>query len=102
MPLSARTKREGVVFKTMIDSKLRSQIIERLLAASDVNITAANIWDTTSFRELDLSSLVLVALATELEHEMGISIDDDELSRIQTVGDLLKTIEGSKSQNRSL
>jgi len=88
------------VFKTMIDPKLRSQIVERLLAASDVDISAADVLDTTSFRELDLSSLILVALAAELEHELEINIDDDELSRIQTVGDLLKAIDSSQSQNR--
>jgi len=37
-------------------------------------------------------------LAAELEGELGINIDDDELGRIQTIGDLFKAIENSQQQ----
>ncbi len=84
----------------MADLALRDQIIQRLLAASDAKLTAADIHDATSFRDLDLGSLILVTLAAELEDELGINIDDDELSRIQTVGDLFKAIENSQQRNR--
>lgn len=78
----------------------RDQIIERLLAASDAKLTLEGVSDATSLRDdLDISSLILITLATELEEKLKIEIDDDELSRIQTVGDLFKTIE--KSQRRS-
>jgi len=78
----------------------RDQIIERLLAASDAKLTLGGVSDATSLRDdLDISSLILITLATELEEKLKIDIDDDELSRIQTVGDLFKTIE--KSQRRS-
>jgi acyl carrier protein len=86
--------------KTMIDLVLRDQIIQRLLAASDAKLTASDVDDATSFQDLDLSSLILVTLAAELEDELGINIDDDELSRIQTIGDLFKVIENSQRQNR--
>jgi acyl carrier protein len=46
-----------------------------------------------------MSSLILVTLAAELEAELGINIDDDELSRIQTIGDLFKAIENSQRRN---
>jgi len=84
----------------MVDSALRAQVIQRLLAASDAKHTAADVDDATSFRDLDLSSLILVMLAAELEDELGIDIDDDELSRIQTIGDLFKAIENSQQRNR--
>lgn len=85
----------------MTDPALRDRIIQRLLAASDAKLTAAEVGEATSLREdLDMSSLILVTLATELEDELGINIDDDELSRIQTVGDLLKSIENSLQRNR--
>jgi len=42
----------------------------------------------------------LITLASELEDELAIDIDDEELVQIQTIGDLLKAIEGRKRQNR--
>ena len=85
----------------MADSALRDQVILRLLAESDAKLTAADVDDATSLRQdLDISSLTLVTLAAELEHELGIDIDDDELGRIQTIGDLFKAIENGQRRNR--
>ena len=42
-----------------------------------------------------MSSLILVTLASELEDELGIEIDDEQLAGIETIGDLLRTIESS-------
>ena len=78
----------------MVDPALRDQVIQRLLAATDAKITAEKIDDTTSFRrDLDISSMTLIALAADLEDELKINIDDSELVRIETVGDLFKVIE---------
>ena len=85
----------------MGDLSLRDRVIQRLLAASDAKLTAADVDDATSLRQdLDISSLILITLASELEDELGIDIDDEELGRIQTIGDLFKAIEGKKRQNR--
>jgi acyl carrier protein len=85
----------------MADLSLRDRVIQRLLAASDAKLAAADVDDATSLREdLDISSLILITLASELEDELGIDIDDEELGRIQTIGDLFKAIEGRKRQNR--
>jgi acyl carrier protein len=85
----------------MGDLSLRDRVIQRLLAASDAKLTAADVDDATSLRQdLDISSLILITLASELEDELGIDIDDEELGRIQTIGDLFKAIEGRKRQNR--
>ena len=84
----------------MADLSLRDRIIQRLLAASDAKLTAADVDEATSLRQdLDISSLILITLASELEDELGIDIDDEELGRIQTIGDLFKAIEGKKRQN---
>ena len=84
----------------MIDSARREQVIQRLLAVSDAKIAASEIQAAMSLREdLDISSLTLVALAADLEDELGISIDDDMLSRIKTIGDLFAAIENTPSQN---
>jgi acyl carrier protein len=85
----------------MADLSLRDRLIQRLLAASDAKLTTADVDDATSLRQdLDISSLILITLASELEDELGIDIDDEELGRIQTIGDLFKAIEGRKRQNR--
>jgi len=84
----------------MADLSLHDRIIQRLLAASDAKLTAADVDEATSLRQdLDISSLILITLASELEDELGIDIDDEELGRIQTIGDLFKAIEGKKRQN---
>ena len=85
----------------MGDLSLRDRVIQRLLAASDAKLAAADVDDATSLRQdLDISSLILITLASELEDELGIDIEDEELGRIQTIGDLFKAIEGKKRQNR--
>ncbi len=85
----------------MADLSLRDRVIRRLLAASDAKLTAADVDDATSLRQdLDISSLILITLASELGDELGIDIDDEELGRIQTIGDLFKAIESRKRQNR--
>lgn len=83
----------------LIDSALREQVIRRLLTVSDAKIAASEIQDAMSLRDdLDISSLTLVALAADLEDELGISIDDDVLSRIKTIADLFAAIENTQSQ----
>jgi acyl carrier protein len=85
----------------MADLSLHDRVIQRLLAASDAKFTAADVDEGTSLRQdLDIGSLILITLASELEDELGIDIDDEELGRIQTIGDLFKAIEGRKPQNR--
>ena len=85
----------------MADVSLHDRVIQRLLAASDAKLTAADVDEATSLRQdLDIGSLILVTLASELEDELGIDIEDEELGRIQTIGDLFNAIEGKKRQNR--
>jgi acyl carrier protein len=85
----------------MADSALRDQVVRRLLAASDAKIAAADVTDATSLRDdLDISSLILITLASELEDTLGIDFEDEELGRIQTIGDLLEAIAGSQRRSR--
>lgn len=85
----------------MADVSLHDRIIQRLLAASDARLTAADVNEATSLRhDLDIGSLILITLASELEDELGIDIDDEELGQIQTIGDLFKAIESKKRHNR--
>ena len=86
----------------MVDSALRDEIVKRLLAVSDAKIAAPDLHDGISLRkDLDISSMTLIALAADLEDELGIEIKDDVLMRIQTIGDLFAVIESTTPQNRS-
>ncbi len=85
----------------MADLSIHDRVIQRLLSASDAKLTADDVDEATSLREdLDISSLILITLASELEDELGIDIDDEELGQIQTIGDLFRAIEGKKRQHR--
>ena len=48
--------------------------------------------DTTLADGLGISSLQAVSLAMDIEEEFGISIDDNELEALRTVGDVLRLI----------
>jgi acyl carrier protein len=81
----------------MVEGPLRDQVVQRLLAVSDVKLTPSDIKNTTSLRDdLDIGSLELVGLASDLEEELGIDIDDAVLGRIQTIGDLFEAIENAQ------
>jgi len=75
-------------------------VIGRLLAASDAKLTIAQVGDSTLLQQdLNLSSLILITLASELEDDLKISIDDEDLSRIRTIGDLFGVIDSSQRRN---
>ena len=42
--------------------------------------------------------MLLIALALDLQEDLGITIEDDALSKVQTVGDLFTTIESIQKQ----
>jgi len=80
----------------MVDTVLREQVIQRLLSVSDSKLKPSDIRSTTSLRDhLGIGSLDLVGLATDLEDELHIDIDNDALGRIQTIGDLFEAIDNA-------
>lgn len=73
---------------------IREKVIQHLLEASDEDIQADDVTAETSLRnDLDLSSLQAVTLVMDLEDEFGVVIEDEEIERIETVGDVLEIIE---------
>jgi acyl carrier protein len=81
----------------VIDLELRNRVIGRLLAASDAKLAVPDVGDATLLQQdLNLSSLILITLASELEDDLEISIDDENLSRIRTIGDLFSVIDSSQ------
>lgn len=56
--------------------------------AEELEVDVEKIAETTRFREdLDADSLDLYELVMELEDNYGVSVSEEQASRIQTVGD---------------
>jgi acyl carrier protein len=75
----------------------REQVFEKVRdhLASELDVDRAQISDSTHFRDdLDADSLDLYELVMELEDSYGISVSEDEASRIETVGDAVDFVLG--------
>jgi acyl carrier protein/NADH dehydrogenase (ubiquinone) 1 alpha/beta subcomplex 1 len=82
-----------------IDPSTHEEIVRRLFEVSDTKLTADKITKATSLRDdLGISSMLLIALALDLQEDLGIVIENDALAKIQTVGDLFETIESTQKQ----
>ena len=82
-----------------IDPSTHDEVVRRLFEVSDTKLTADKITKATSLRDdLGISSMLLIALALDLQEDLGIVIENDALARIQTVGDLFETIESTQGQ----
>jgi acyl carrier protein len=82
-----------------IDPSTHEEVIRRLFEVSDTKLTADKITKATSLRDdLGISSMLLIALALDLQEDLGIVIENDALASIQTVGDLFETIESMQKQ----
>jgi acyl carrier protein len=72
---------------------IRAKVIEHLIAASDEDIKAEDVNENSSLRDdLDLSSLQAVTLVMDLEDEFGVVIEDEELEKLSTVGDVIEIV----------
>jgi len=82
-----------------IDPSTHEEIVRRLFEVSDTKLTADKITKSTSLsKDLGINSMSLIALALDLQEDLGIVIEDEALSRIQTVGDLFETIESIQKE----
>ncbi len=78
----------------MMTSTMLSKVADYLVEATERDIKAEDVTLETSLQdELDLDSMQSVTMIMELEDEYSISIDNDELTELKTVGDLVKKIE---------
>lgn len=77
----------------------RNKIVQHLIAASDEQIDASMVTDQTTLRkDLDLSSLQAVTLVMDLEDEFGVTIEDEEIESLETVGDVLAMVTQKQEQ----
>jgi len=82
-----------------IDPSTHEEIVRRLFDVSDTKLTADKITKATSLRDdLGINSMALIALALDLQEDLGIVLENEALTKIQTVGDLFETIESIQKQ----
>ena len=79
-------------------SSFHRKVIQHILAASDEEFEPAAVTPDTSLRDdLDLSSMQAVTLVMDLEDEFGITVEDEELEGLTTVGDIFALIESKRN-----
>ncbi len=60
---------------------------DRLAGRELTEVTSA-----TTFESLELDSLDMLAVLTELEERLNVRIDEDEFAKIRTVGDVYERV----------
>jgi acyl carrier protein len=82
----------------MTEMEVRDRVIRFILDASDEEVSAEDVRDETSLRgELDLSSMQAITLVMDLETEFDVTVEDEELEGLETVGDVLALIDAKRS-----
>lgn len=79
----------------------RKDIFNRVkkIVADNLSVDESEITEKTSFVEdLGADSLDLVDLVMALEKELGISIEDEKLSELSTISDVIELIETEKGK----
>lgn len=80
-------------FKYLTDA-IVAEIMNRLESESDSAVAAADIVPSMSLRDdLGMDSMQAVSLTLDLEDSLGISLDDEDLIKLDKVSDLLEIIE---------
>ncbi|GAB6189286.1 acyl carrier protein [Marinitoga arctica] len=79
----------------MEKKELFEKVVE--IMSESLSVEKEKITENASLTDdLDLDSLELVDLTMDFENELGISIDDSELEKIKTVGDIVEVLSSKK------
>ena len=72
----------------------RSEIKEKVfeLVSETLEMDAGELSESTTFDDLGADSFDLLELVTTFEEEFGLTMDDEALSDIATVGDVISAI----------
>lgn len=76
----------------MIAQRVREAVIDHLAIPDGEGIVVSQ--DTAIRKDLHAEAFELEDLALDLEARFNITISEDEMSAAQTVGDLVKLVEG--------
>lgn len=87
---------------TGLSEDLILEIHNKLVEESDAEIDANDIKPSMNLRDdLEMDSMQAVSLILDLEELLNIALDGDEISTIQTVGDLHNIVELKLNQKAS-
>ena len=76
------------------DDATRQRVIQLILDESDEEVSAGDVGPETSLRDdLDLSSMQAITLMMDLEDEFDFTVEDEELEKLRTVGDVLALLD---------
>jgi acyl carrier protein len=68
-----------------------ADITSFLQARCDIDPAAVS--EATSYTDLDIDSLDLIAMAQLLQNKYHVSLDDESIAETQTIGDILAFVE---------
>nr|WP_315522059.1 acyl carrier protein [Olegusella massiliensis] len=72
----------------------RSEIFDKvaMLIAETLEVDADELTETTSFNDLGADSFDMLELVTAMEDEFEVTVDEDGLGEIETIGDAMDII----------
>ncbi len=72
----------------------RSEIFDKVatLIAETLEVDADELTETTSFNDLGADSFDMLELVTAMEDEFEVTVDEDGLGEIETIGDAMDII----------
>ena len=70
--------------------------LESITKVLEPKLKGKTLTENSVFTELGIESIDLVDLVFQMEEELQIQFEDDELTQIKTVGDLIKLVEAKK------
>ena len=86
--------------KPLSDDIIR-RILERIAKESETTTSPDDIRPEMSLREdLGMDSMQAVSLSLDLEDELSIRLDDEDLTKLDTVQDVLDVVQSKLSQTR--
>lgn len=77
----------------MDHATILAKVVE--LVAENLEADEASITEDTRYDDLGADSFDLLELVTAMEDEFDLTLDDDSLAEIQTVGDTVSAIENA-------
>lgn len=70
--------------------------LESITKVLEPKLKGQTLTEDSVFTELGIDSIDLVDLVFQMEEELQIQFEDEELTQIKTVGDLIKLVEAKK------
>jgi acyl carrier protein len=81
-----------------LSEKVLKEIKEKLASESDRDISLEDIVPTMSLRDdLGMDSMQAVSLSLDLEDAFSITLENDDLIQLNTVGDLMSVVQAKLS-----